>query len=119
MRAVFLSLLVGFLLAGCGGPDNDQGGGLFQLIEFLESGQNSVARNRVLIFRFSIPIQVLQDFAERLKILNVRSGASSNFARAIGDYLVDGDRVSFVPRLPNKPDRSDAGFKSNGNYHVF
>jgi len=27
--------------------------------------------------------------------------------------------VIFTPRLPNNPDRSDAGFKEDGNYHVF
>ncbi len=122
MRAhICLAVLAGgFLIAGCGGGDSGQGGGDFSLIEFLESGQDSIPRNRTLTFRFSAPVGVLQDFFERLKIENVQTGpGQSNFARAIGTYVIDADRVTFTPRLPTKQDRSDAGFKEDGNYVVF
>ncbi|MFQ5766314.1 MAG: hypothetical protein ACE5GT_15440, partial [Rhodospirillales bacterium] len=61
-----------------------------------------------------------QDLAERLKIQNVQTGAGqSDFSRAIGLYFVNGNIVRFLPRLPEEEDRSDAGLRANGNYHVF
>ncbi|MEE8104780.1 MAG: hypothetical protein V3T86_04510, partial [Planctomycetota bacterium] len=80
------------------------------MVQFLESGKDNLPRNRVLTFTFSAAVQEGQDFAERLKIQNVQvTSTGSNFARAIGDYLVSGERVVFVPRLPQVTDRSDAG----------
>jgi len=86
----------------------------------LDSGKDNLPRNRTLVFRFSSPVNLGQDLPERLKIQNIQSGAGqSDFSRAIGLYFVSADVVVFVPRLPEKNDRSDAGFRANGNYHVF
>ena len=72
------------------------------------------------MFRFSSAVEAGQDFPERLKISNVKAGGgSSDFSRAIGVYVIDGDRVTFIPRLPERNDRSDAGLRENGEYHVF
>lgn len=106
-------------MTACGGGGSGSTQGQFLLIQFLESGQNNVPRNRTLTFGFSGPVMEGQDFAERLQIDNVQSGANSNFSRAIGVYVVVADRVSFAPRLPQIPDRTDAGLRENGSYIVF
>jgi hypothetical protein len=105
--------------AACGGGSGGGAQGSFRLIEFLEHGQNEIPRNRVLTFLFSAPVAPGQDFAERLKVQNVQTGAGSNFSLAIGTYDVSGDRVVFAPRLPNEEDRTDAGFREGGKYTVF
>jgi hypothetical protein len=111
-------LLIGAVVTACGGSTGAGGG--FGLIQFLESGQNNIPRNRQLRFRFNEPVADGQDLFTRLKIQNVEQiQGQSNFARAQGFYLISADEVIFTPRLPNKPDRSDAGFRSDGNYHVF
>jgi hypothetical protein len=113
------ALCVGALCFSCSGGKSGAGAGL-RLIEFLESEQDNIPRNRVLTFRFSEPVAPLQDFFERLKIRNVdTTPGSSNFARAAGTYTVTGDKVVFTPQLPNRRDRGDAGFRANGNYTVF
>ncbi|MEM8883885.1 MAG: hypothetical protein AAGD14_07450 [Planctomycetota bacterium] len=112
------AVLLGALLSACSGGGSGASGD-FALIEFLESGQNNIPRNRQIRFRFSAPVKQDQDLFTRLKIQNVISGPSSNFARAAGFYTLSGDIVLFTPRLPNKEDRSDAGFRANGNYVVF
>ena len=90
-------------------------GGGFGLIEFLESGQNNIPRNRQVRFMFSQPVATGQDLFTRLKIQNVNAvPGDSNFARAQGFYLLNGELVIFTPRLPNNPDRSDAGFREDG-----
>jgi len=107
------------LCVGCGGSSGGSGGG-FALIEFLESGQNGIPRNRQVQFRFSEPVASQQDFSTRLKIQNVNAVPDdSNFAKAQGFYLLNGEVVVFTPRLPNKSDRSDAGFREDASYHVF
>jgi hypothetical protein len=112
-------LLAAALAAGCGGG-GDSAEGSFRLIEFLDSGKDSIPRNRDLTFRFSAPVAPGQDLPERLKVQNVQSTqGDSDFSRSIGTYVVSGDEVLFVPRLPQAPDRGDAGFRANGNYHVF
>jgi hypothetical protein len=104
------------LVGSCGGGGGGDTGGTFFLIEFLESGTNAIPRNRTLRFRFSAPVAVGQDFFERLKITNV---GPPNFSLAIGSYVITGDDVIFMPRLPESPDRADAGFKADAGYHVF
>ena len=111
---LFAAALIWSCSSGGGGA-----GSSFRLIEFLESGKDSLPRNRTLTFRFSQPVEAAQDFAERLRVQNIQTGAGSNFSKALGVYLVDGERVTFVPRLPEKSDRSDAGFRSEANYAVF
>ncbi|MHC4341173.1 MAG: hypothetical protein ACYSX0_13300 [Planctomycetota bacterium] len=118
-RISWTLLLAAAMAAGCGGS-GDTGEGSFRLIEFLDSGKDSIPRNRDLTFRFSAPIAPSQDLPERLKIQNVQATqGESDFSRSIGTYVVSGDEVLFVPRLPQSTDRGDAGFRANGNYHVF
>jgi len=106
-------------LFACAGGSSGTGGE-FALIEFLESGQNNIPRNRQIRFLFSQPVAAGQDLFTRLKVQNVNAvPGDSNFARAQGFYLLNAELVVFTPRLPNKPDRSDAGFREDGNYHVF
>jgi hypothetical protein len=114
-----VALLSAFVLAACGGGGGTSGEGKFRLIEFLEAGQNNIPRNRQMTFRFSAPVAESQDFSSRLRIQNVVQEDPSNFARARGFYLVNGEEVVFTPRLPQLPDRSDAGLKEEGSYHVF
>ena len=112
-------LLLACSMLGCSGGSSGSGGG-FALIEFLESTQNNIPRNRQLRFRFSQPVASGQDLFTRLKIQNVNADpGESNFSRAQGFYLLNGDLVVFTPQLPTKPDRSDSGFRENGSYHVF
>ena len=121
MNAVrwFLTLAVGVTLSACSGGGSGASGS-FRLIEFLESGQNNIPRNRRVQFRFSSAVMEGQDLFTRLKIQNViQQAPNSNFARAAGFYLVNAEIVEFTPRLPNEPDRSDAGFKADGSYHVY
>lgn len=113
--ALGLMLFIG-LAGSCDGGGGEDSGGTFFLVQFLESGQNAIPRNRTLRFRFSAPVALSQDFSQRLKITNVEP---SNFSLAIGTYIVTGDEVTFVPRLPESPDRADAGFRANADYHVF
>ncbi len=108
-----LLLLVGSCGGGGGGGDEAS---QFFLVEFLESGTNAIPRNRALKFRFSAPVAISQDFFERLKIVN---GGPENFSLAMGAYFVNGDEVTFLPRLPEKEDRSDGGLRENASYHVF
>jgi len=118
MRIAFL--LVGVLCVSCSGGKSGGSGSGLRLIEFLEAGQDSIPRNRILTFRFSEAVAPSQDFFERLKIRNVdTSPDSSNFARATGVYTIVADKVTFTPQLPNREDRADAGFKADGNYTVF
>ena len=114
-----LCLLALTLAVSCSGGGS-AGGGSFEMIEFLESGLAGIARNAVLVFRFSDAVAPDQDFSERLRIQNIQSGqAGSDMTKAIGVYLVSGEIVTFAPRLPELRDRSDSGFRSLGNYHVF
>jgi len=113
------------LFAACSGGGGG-GSGSFQLIEFLEAGKDSIPRNATLTFRFSQPVKTptapgepAQDLFERIKIQNVQTGAGGNFSRAIGNYVVSGEVVTFLPKYPELPDRSDAGLRANGSYHVF
>jgi len=117
-KRIMALLTTAILAVACGGGSSGSSGG-FRLIEFLEAGQNNIPRNRQVTFRFSSPVMENQDFSSRLKIQNVVQEAPSNFARAAGSYLVNGEEVVFTPRLPQLVDRSDAGFKADGNYHVF
>ncbi|MHC4937490.1 MAG: hypothetical protein ACYTHK_00800 [Planctomycetota bacterium] len=90
------------------------------MIEFLEAGQDQIPRNRKLTFRFSAPVMEGQDLYTRLRIQNIiQEQPNPNFARSRGLYFVNGDVVEFLPRLPQLPDRSDAGFLENGSYHVY
>jgi len=106
------------LVAACSSSGGGLGGA-FQLIEFLEAGKDNIARNRVLSFRFSQEVAAGQDLYERIKIQNVQAAPASSFSRAIGIYSISGDRVIFTPQYPELPDRSDAGMRANGSYHVF
>lgn len=120
MRKAWPILLGLVVVVGCdGGGKGGEGGGEFRLIQFLESNQSNIERNHAITFLFSGLVRPDQDFAQRLKIQNVKQEPSSDFTLAIGDYVVSGDRVTFVPQLPNLEDRSDAGFRENGNYSVF
>ena len=119
MKARWALLLAAAFVASCGGGGGGGQQGSFRLIQFLEQGQNGIPRNRVLTFLFSAPVADGQDFAERLKIQNTQGNPNSNFSLAIGMYEPTGDRVMFAPRLPNKEDRSDAGFREDGEYTVF
>ncbi|MFQ5878515.1 MAG: hypothetical protein ACE5JH_12680, partial [Acidobacteriota bacterium] len=117
------------------GSSGDKGGSGFRLVQFLLAGQDNVARNATVTFVFSSPVQAGQNLAERLKIQNIdTSGPVPNFSLAGGDprvgesapaagdgqgYLVSGARVDFMVRLPSQTDTSDAGFRANGEYHVF
>jgi hypothetical protein len=102
-------------LSACGGGGSGQNGS-FRLLQFLEQGQNAIPRNRVLTFLFSGPVAPSQDFFQRLKIENVDA---ANFSSAVGAYIVTGDRVTFAPRLPERQDRADSGFRESAHYHVF
>ena len=118
MRTTFALVLISFVcvIAACSGGASGGGGGNFVLVEFLESGTDSIPRNRSLTFRFSAPVALAQDYFGRLKIENVQA---TNFSLAIGSYVVSGEEVVFTPQLPQRSDRGDAGFKANANYHVF
>ncbi len=100
---------------GKGGSDN----GTFRLIQFLDNNRNDISRNHGITFLFSAPVDPDQDFAQRLKIQSVETTPSPDFTLAIGAYSISGDRVSFLPRLPNVADRSDTGFRATANYVVF
>jgi hypothetical protein len=120
MRGAWILLLGCAFVVGCdGGGKGGAGGGEFRLIQFLESNQANIARNHAMTFLFSAPVRPDQDFPQRLKIQNVQQQPGSDFSLAIGSYVVTGDRVTFAPRLPNLVDRTDAGFRANGNYDVF
>jgi hypothetical protein len=118
-KALFLLLGICAVVGCDGGGSGDQGGGNFRLIQFLENNQANIARNHAITFLFSGPVRPDQDLAQRLKIQSVQQEPGSDFTLAIGDYLVTGDRVGFTPRLPNLADRSDAGYRADGNYVVF
>jgi len=120
MRKAWSILLGLVVVVGCdGGGKGGGSGGEFRLIEFLESNQSNIERNRALTFLFSGPVRPDQDFAQRLKIQSVKQEPGSDFTLAIGDYVPNGDRVTFMPRLPNLADRTDAGLRENGSYSVF
>jgi len=120
VHRLFALAAAAIFAVGCGSGGGGSGGaGSFSLIEFLDSGKDQVPRNRVMQFRFSRPVDANQDLSERLKIQNVQTGTGSNFAKAQGAYLVNGELVQFVPRLPTKSDRSDAGFREDASYNVF
>jgi hypothetical protein len=112
-------ILTGLVFTACSSGGGGSGEGSFRLIEFLEAGQNNIPRNRQVTFRFSAAVAENQDFSSRLKIQNVIQDDPSNFARARGFYLINAEEVVFTPRLPQLPDRSDAGFREDGSYHVF
>jgi len=118
-RMVIASLALVFV-ASCGGGGSGGSSGAFGLIQFLEAGQNNIPRNRVLTFRFSSAVSPDQDLFERLKIQNVQTtGGLSDFSKANGNYVISAEIVFFFPRLPEKDDRTDSGFREKGNYHVF
>ncbi len=114
-----LFLLLGAVVGCDGGGKGDQGGNVFRLIQFLEDDQSNIARNHAITFLFSGAVRPDQDLSQRLKIQNVQQEPGSDFTLAIGTYVVTGDRVTFAPRLPNLVDRSDAGYRADGNYVVF
>jgi len=118
MRKALL-LLFGVVVGCDGGGKGDHGGNSFRLIQFLENNQANIARNHAITFLFSGGVRPDQDLNQRLKIQSVQQEPGSDFTLAIGTYVVTGDRVTFAPRLPNLLDRSDAGYRENGNYVVF
>jgi len=92
----------------------------FQVVQFLESGKDNLARNTILNLTFSAPVAPNQDLSSRIRIQDVSVGSTgSNFSVAIGSFLVSGERVTYVPRLPTATDRTDAGFRDDGEYRVF
>jgi len=119
-RRLYALCAAAVLLAGCGGGSGGASGS-FALIEFLDSGKDEIPRNRAMEFRFSRPVASNQDFGERLRIQNIQADGAgdTNFAKAIGTYFVNGEIVQFMPALPTKADRSDAGLRADANYHVF
>lgn len=120
MRKALFLLLGVCAVVGCSGDGKgDNGGSDFRLIQFLENNQANIARNHAITFLFSGPVRPDQDFNQRLKIQSVQQEPGSDFTLAIGNYLITGDRVAFSPRLPNLEDRSDAGYRADGNYVVF
>jgi len=100
---------------GKGGGEN----GTFRLIQFLDNNRADISRNHGITFLFSAPVDPDQDFAQRLKIQSVETVPVPDFTLAIGSYSITGDRVAFLPRLPNAADRSDTGFRASSNYVVF
>jgi len=108
------------LLQACGGGSGSGStSSSFRLLQFLEDGQNQISRNHSVTFLFSEEVAPNQDFPQRLEIQNVQGSPNSNFSLALGSYVINGDQVTFAPRLPNLPDRSDAGFRAFGDYIVF
>jgi len=110
MLRIPMILLATFAPLACGGA---AGGGEFLLVEFLEAGRDSVPRNRTLRFRFSRPVMAGQHLDGRLRI------RASDFAPARGTFLVSGEIVEFVPRRPERADRSDAGLRAGESYRVY
>ncbi len=91
MRKAWPILLGLVVVVGCdGGGKGGEGGGEFRLIQFLESNQSNIERNHAITFLFSGLVRPDQDFAQRLKIQNVKQEPSSDFTLAIGDYVVSG-----------------------------
>ncbi|MEE8104779.1 MAG: hypothetical protein V3T86_04505 [Planctomycetota bacterium] len=92
----------------------------FQVVQFLESGKDDLARNAILNLTFSAPVAQNQDLPTRIKVQNVSvTSTDSNFSVAVGSFLVSGERVTYVPRLPTNTDRTDAGFRVDGDYRIF
>ena len=131
-----LSLLLCLaLVASCSGGGSAGASGNFMLVEFLEAGLDNIERNTRLRFVFSGTVAPGQNLPERIKIENVQTGgAVPNFALAVGDprigesvpgardgkgYDLNGNVVDFHPKLPELADGSDAGFRPDGEYHVF
>ena len=56
-RKLFAALSVVAFVGACSGGGSGDGSGGFQLVEFLESGKDSIARNRILTFTFSEAVQ--------------------------------------------------------------
>jgi hypothetical protein len=88
MRAWTMFLLLCIATAGLcdGGGGGADDAGDVRLIEFLDGNRADIARNHAVSFLFL------------------------DFTLAIGNYIVTGDRVTLVPRLPNAADRGDTGF---------
>ena len=98
-RIIALCAAAAFVAACSSGHGATESG--FQGVQKLESGTDDLARNTILNLTFSAPVDQNQDFATRIQIQNVSGGSGgSNFSVAVGSYIVSGERVTSIPRLP-------------------
>ena len=117
---VSMALLVALVLAGCGGgggssPGGDSdGGGDLVLIDVSVGGTDGVALNQAIVFEFSEKVLANSVSPESIQVRL----SPNNALQVPGDFRVSGNLVEFYPRLPGKPDLSDAGLAPGQSYRI-
>jgi hypothetical protein len=108
---------VAFGTSGCGGAGGTSTGdtlpGLI-LVNFIESGEDNLALNRILQFVFNSPLE--PDSVDSTSI-QLRVGPAFGLS-VPGRYVVEGSTVYFEPQLPGLCDLSDGGFRPDTDYRV-
>jgi hypothetical protein len=118
---VLMAALGGLALvsAGCGSggsSDNATGGNGADpiLLSFTQAGQDNLALNRILKFKFSGPIDPATVGPTSIQI---RQGNAFGLS-VPGTFRVDGSIVTFEPRLPGLCDLTDSALQPDTEYRV-
>jgi hypothetical protein len=112
------ALLVASLATSCGGGSGGSGTGDtlpgMILVDFIQSGQDNLPLNRTLEFIFS---SLVDPATVGPSSMQIRVGPANGLS-VDGDYVVQGERVFFEPRIPGLCDLSDSGLQPDTAYRV-
>jgi hypothetical protein len=118
---LFVSSAVSVLtLAGCsGGGGGSSGGGTMEVVGASAENigllpQSGLFLNQRLVFEFTADVDAATVSPETFRI---RRGPTFS-VQASGDFLVRGNRVTFVPTLPTRRDLTDAGLTRGAQYRI-
>jgi len=119
LRAAGL-LLVAATVTSC---DGGGGPGLppLQVLLFnFAPGFAGVKLNSPLEFTFSAPVDAFTVTPDTIRIVTTTTTTAepNPGAPAVGEFLISGNVVRFLPRIPQRPDLQDAGFRIGFGYQI-
>jgi len=117
-RIAALVLLAG-VVASCSGGDQGLDPLAVQLFNFAP-GFGGVHLNASLEITFTVPVDPTSVNSETIRIFTTTTTTEQPDpgAPAIGVFVVSANVVTFKPRVPEKPDLSDAGLRLGFTYNI-
>ncbi|MBI3845042.1 MAG: Ig-like domain-containing protein [Planctomycetes bacterium] len=109
-----LPVLFVALALGCGGGGGGGDGGPFEVVAVNVADGDGLPVNQEVRVRFTSAID-----AATVQDATVRVREGPDFTRQVpGDVVVNGDTLTFFPKLPALADASDGGFHPGGTYRL-